>query len=116
MALNVTMTELHPFTDLKSTWLLVHFYYTCILSLFLIIYGATPLLSGSAVWLFYRCHHYSDATVFPYEEGTFEEITRRHRLAFLKRETAVVVIYLLITLIWTWMFDIGPINSMRFTR
>ena len=37
-------------------------------------------------------------------------------MMFLKREAAIPVIYFLITLIWTWLFDIGPINSMRLTR
>ena len=47
---------------------------------------------------------------------SFESNDSTQRLMFLKREAAIVVTYLLMTLFWTWVFDMGPINSMRLTR
>jgi hypothetical protein len=120
MALNVSITELQPFMhpcpDLESTWLRVHFYYTCIVSIYL---GMVILpVSGAftAIWLLCRCCPHPEETLMLYEEGILEDINRRNRLIFLKTETKIVVIYLLLASVCTWVFDIGPINSMRLTR
>jgi hypothetical protein len=93
-----------------------HFYYSCILSTFLTMCIMPIYLFWFLIRLLYLCRHYPNESHFPAEVGAFDEIIRRNRLMFLKRETVIVVAYLLVTLFWTWLFDIGPINSMRVTR
>lgn len=119
MEINASTTELqsslHPCPYLESTWLIVHFYYTCLLSIYL---GMVILPTYGFCFLISLLYGTSDnpyESLFPAEAGTYEEITRRHRLIFLKREVLFLVIYLLISTVCTWMFDIGSINSMRLT-
>ena len=120
MDFNASITELqplmHPCPDLESTWLLVHFYYTCLLSIYLGMI-ILPLYAVSfVIWVFYWCRYYLEVPLIPTEEGTLEEIIRRHRLMFLKREATIGVIYALLASVCTWLFGIGPINAMRLTR
>ena len=120
MDFNTSITELqslmHPCPDLESTWLLVHFYYTCLLSIYLGMVILPLYAVFIVIWVLYWCRYYLEAPLIPTEEGTLEEIIRRHRVMFLKRETTTAAIYVLIASVCMWLFDIGPINSMRLTR
>ena len=120
MANNVSTSDfetlLYSCADLKSTWLLVHVLYTCLLSFYLSIFIITLYLNCVLLWLFYRSYRHLNETFIPDDGGIVERIIRRYRLTVIKWETATAFTYLLLTLTWTWLFDIGQITSMRLTR
>ena len=121
MSLNVSMTEFQPLmppcAHLESTWLRVQFYYSFLISIYLGLFASTLILVYTTTWLVYlRRRPCPGEPLIVNSDETPQVTMRRYAWGLLTRETSSLVIYLLISSICTWMFDIGLINSVRFAR